>query len=57
MYLSYIIGVDIMSSIVKQKVGNHIYMYESTSYRNKDGKPRNIRISIGKIDPRTGNPI
>lgn len=46
-----------MSSIVRQKVGKHIYLYESESYRNKEGKPRNKRVSIGKIDPKTGNPV
>ena len=33
-----------MSSIVRQKVGNNIYLYESVSYRNEDGKPRNKRV-------------
>jgi len=43
-----------MASIVKVKVGNHIYLYESTSYRNKEGKPRNRRICVGKVDKSTG---
>lgn len=46
-----------MSSIVRQKVGAAIYLYESTSFRNKDGKPRNKRIPIGKIDQASGQPI
>lgn len=46
-----------MSSIVKQKVGDHIYLYESISFRNADGKPRNKRVPIGKIDPQTGLPV
>ncbi|MDD2402891.1 MAG: IS1634 family transposase [Clostridia bacterium] len=46
-----------MSSIIKQKVGNKIYLYESVSYRNTDGKPRNKRTPIGKIDSVTGDPI
>jgi transposase len=46
-----------MSSIVRQKVGDRVYLYESVSYRNKDGKPRNKRTPIGKIDPVTGRPI
>lgn len=46
-----------MPSIVRQKVGDHIYLYESTSYRNEEGKPRNKRIPIGKIDPATGQPV
>lgn len=46
-----------MSSIIRQKVGNQIYLYESVSYRNADGKPRNKRSPIGKIDSVTGEPI
>lgn len=46
-----------MSSIIKQKVGDKIYLYESVSYRNADGKPRNKRLPIGKIDPLTNQPI
>ena len=46
-----------MSSIIRQKVGDKIYLYESVSFRNADGKPRNKRVPIGKIDPVTGNPV
>ncbi len=46
-----------MSSIVRQKVGKHTYLYESISYRDADGKPRNKRQPIGKLDPVTGEPI
>lgn len=46
-----------MSSIVRQAVGNKIYLYESVSFRNADGKPRNKRVPIGKIDPDTDQPI
>ena len=46
-----------MTCIVRQKVGDKIYLYESVSYRNADGKPRNRRVPIGKIDPATGQPI
>ena len=46
-----------MSSIVKQKVGNNIYLYESVSFRNKEGQPRNTRIIIGKIEAGTGQPV
>ncbi len=42
---------------MRQKVGDKIYLYESVSYRNEDGKPRNKRVSIGKIDPSTNKPI
>lgn len=46
-----------MASIIRQKVGDKIYLYESVSYRNAEGKPRNHRVPIGKIDPATGQPI
>ncbi len=46
-----------MSCIVKQKVGKHVYLYESVSFRNSDGKPRNKRTPVGKLDPVTGNPV
>jgi transposase len=46
-----------VTSIVRQKVGDKIYLYESISYRNADGKPRNKRVPVGKIDPATGEPI
>jgi hypothetical protein len=32
-------------------------LYESVSYRDKDGKPRNKRSIIGKFDPQTGDPL
>ena len=46
-----------MGSIVPQKVGKYTYLYESFSYRDSDGKPRNKRSTIGKLDPITGHPI
>jgi len=46
-----------MSSIVRQKVGDKIYLYESVSYRNEEGKPRNKRTPIGKFDPISGQHI
>ena len=46
-----------MTSIVRQKVGKYTYLYESISYRNEEGKPRNHRVSVGKIDPKTGLPV
>jgi len=44
-------------SIVPQKVGKHTYLYESFSYRDENGEPRNKRKPIGKLDPATGHPI
>jgi len=46
-----------MSSITKQKMGKYTYLYESTSFRNDQGRPRNKKIKIGKIDPYTGDTI
>ena len=46
-----------MSSIVTQKVGKHIYLYESVSYRDENGEPRNRRKTVGKIDPITGQRV
>jgi transposase len=43
-----------MACEVQCKVGENIYLYESVSYRNGEGKPRNKRTPIGKIDPNTG---
>ena len=39
-----------MSHIIKRKVNNNIYVYEETSYRNKDGKPRTKQKYLGKLD-------
>jgi hypothetical protein len=46
-----------VSSIVRQKVGGNTYLYESVSYRDEQGKPRNHRVSIGKIDKKAGLPV
>jgi hypothetical protein len=46
-----------MSSIVSVRVGKYTYLYESASYRDKAGNPRNKRKTVGKIDPVTGQHI
>lgn len=46
-----------MGSIVKNKVGKYTYLYESESYRDENGKPQTRKISIGKIDYKTGETI
>jgi len=46
-----------MSSITRQRIGKYIYLYESTSYRDKEKGPRNKKISIGHIDPETEKPV
>ena len=46
-----------MACEVQCRGGNHIYIYESVSYRNEDGHPRNSRVLIGKIDPGSGEKI
>jgi len=43
-----------MASITKQTVGNNTYLYESHSYRDEEGRPRNRKVKIGKIDRNTG---
>lgn len=43
-----------MSYIAEVKVGKHIYLYECTTYRDKNGKARSTRTTIGKIDRETG---
>ena len=46
-----------MSCITRQRVGKYTYLYESTSSRNAEGKPRNKKIRVGKIDPATGEAV
>ena len=46
-----------MSAIITSKSGNYMYLYESESYRDEDGKVRNRRRIIGKVDPTTGKHI
>ena len=46
-----------MASIVRNKVGKYNHLYESESYRDSNGQPRTRKISIGKIDPRTDEPV
>jgi len=43
-----------MASITKQTVGNNTYLYESHSFRDEEGRPRNNKIKIGKINQNTG---
>ena len=46
-----------MTSISRQRIGKHTYLYESVSFRDINGKPRNTKTVIGKIDPVTGRVI
>ena len=46
-----------MSCIVPVRVGKHTYLYESVSYRDENGNPRNKRKSVGKIEPKTGRHV
>jgi hypothetical protein len=39
------------------KVGNYIYIYEVSGYRDSNGKPRNKKHPVGKVDPQTGQEI
>ena len=43
-----------MASITKQTVGNNTYLYESHSFRDNEGRPRNRKVKNGKIDRNTG---
>jgi transposase len=46
-----------MASITRQTIGNNTYLYESHSFRDEEGRPRNTKIKIGKIDRRTGRAL
>lgn len=46
-----------MASITRQTIGKYTYLYESQSYRDEQGRPRNRKEKIGKIDPETGRTI
>jgi transposase len=46
-----------MSFEVIQKVGKHQYIYLADGYRNSEGKLRQRRTPIGKVDPVTGEKI
>jgi hypothetical protein len=46
-----------MASITRQHIGKHTYLYESLSYRDEQGRPRNKKTKIGKIDPDTGETV
>jgi len=46
-----------MASVTKQRIGKYTYLYESVSYRDELGRPRNKKDKIGKIDPYTGKTI
>ena len=46
-----------MSSITKQRVGNHTYLYESTSRWEPGVGPRNTKVAIGRLAPTPGAPV
>ena len=46
-----------MTSVTRQQIGKRVYLYESESYRDEQGRPRNKKTSIGKIDPVTGRKV
>ena len=39
-----------MATIITRTINNTTYVYEQTSYRNKDGKPRTKQRCLGKLD-------
>jgi hypothetical protein len=46
-----------MSYIFEQTTGKHRYVFEGQSYRDANGKPRNKRTVIGKVDLKTGQRV
>jgi hypothetical protein len=46
-----------MASITRQTVGNNTYLYQSHSFRDDQGRPRNRKVKIGKIDRKTGRAV
>ena len=46
-----------MGYIFEQIVGNHRYVFEGQSYIDANGKPRNKRVAIGKVDQKTGQRV
>jgi len=46
-----------MSCITRQHVGKYIYLYESTSYWNKEKGWRNKKVAIGYIDLESGKAV
>jgi transposase len=45
-----------MASITRQHQGKYTYLYESHSYRDEQGRPRNHKKKIGTVNPQTGKP-
>ena len=43
-----------MTAFIKSKSGKYVYLYESESFRDQEGKVKNRRRIIGKVDPVTG---
>ena len=39
-----------MPSIIERKINNATYVIEITSYRDKNGKPRNKQKCLGRLD-------
>jgi len=46
-----------MPALFQRTINGQTYLYETSSYRNEEGKPRSKHIIIAKIDPITGNPV
>jgi transposase len=43
-------------SLALQNMGKYCYIKESISFRDKQGRPRNHKVSVGKYDKETGLP-
>jgi hypothetical protein len=46
-----------MAYLSRMKVGRHVYIYEVSGFRDENGRPRNTKHPVGKLDPDTGEPI
>jgi transposase len=44
-------------ALALQNMGQYIYIKESVSFRDENGKPRNKKVSVGKYDQETETPI
>ena len=45
--------VNTVVSITKQRIGKYTYLYQSQSYRDQQGRPRNKKTKIATINPNT----
>jgi transposase len=46
-----------MAYLSRMKVGGHVYIYEVSGFRDENGRPRNTKHPVGKLDPDTGETV